>query len=293
MSTWLRVLAALSLPLALGVGAGWAAQAPTGAVAFSPCSDCHDTLVPAFLTNPHATAGTKLVGKAICESCHGDGTKHAESGGETSLIKVPKGAVGANVCLSCHQATHEFDHTATGFHAGAGVNCTDCHSIHDATATPLLHTATAKLCVSCHLEQKMQFGKPYAHRIGRGGIECTSCHNPHGGTGAEQSLKLTRAGELPCISCHTETQGPFVFTHVTGIAGNCMTCHEPHGSNNAKMLTRSRVDQVCLECHTTLPTGLLGPQPPSVHDLRSARYTNCTTCHVAIHGSNSSPMLFR
>jgi DmsE family decaheme c-type cytochrome len=293
MSTWLRTLAALSLPLALGLGVALAADQPTGAAAFAPCSDCHDTLVPAFLTNPHATASTALVGKAICESCHGDGTKHAEEGGDTSFIKVPRGATGAKVCLSCHQDRPGFDHTATGFHASASVNCTDCHSVHAAVTTPLLRSKASTLCVSCHLEQKMQFGKPYAHRIGRGGIECTSCHNPHGGPGVDKSLKLTMAGEIPCLSCHPETQGPFVFTHVTGIAGNCLSCHEPHGSNNARMLTRSQVDQLCLECHTTLPTGLLGPQPPSIHDLRSARYTNCTVCHVAIHGSNSSPMLFR
>jgi DmsE family decaheme c-type cytochrome len=293
MSTWLRTLAALSLPLALGAGVAWAAEQPTGAAAFAPCSDCHDTLVPAFLANPHATASRGLVGKAICESCHGDGTKHAEEGGDTSFIKVPRGAAGAKVCLSCHQDKPRFDYTATGFHASASVNCTDCHSIHAAAAAPLLVKATSTLCVSCHLEQRMLFGKPYAHRIGRGGIECTSCHNPHGGPGVDKSLKLTAAGEWPCQSCHPETQGPFVFTHVTGLAGNCLSCHEPHGSNNAKMLIRSRVDQLCLECHTTLPTGLLGPQPPSLHDLRSGRYTNCTVCHVAIHGSNSSPMLFR
>ncbi len=293
MSAWLRVLIALSLPLALGLGVGWAAEPPAGAAAFAPCSDCHDTLVPQFLANPHATATTRLVGKAICEACHGDGTKHAENGGDKSLIKVPTGAEGAKVCISCHHDDPAFAHGATSFHGAAAVNCTDCHAVHAATATPLLKAKTAELCVSCHLEQKSLFGKPYAHRLGRGGIECTSCHNPHGGPGIDQNLKRTAAGELPCLSCHPETRGPFVFTHVTGIAGNCMSCHEPHGSNNDKMLTRAHVDQLCLECHTTLPAGLLGPQPPSLHDLRSPRYTNCTSCHVAIHGSNSSPMLYR
>ncbi len=293
MSAWLRVLIALSLPRALGLGVGWAAEPPAGAAAFAPCSDCHDTLVPQFLANPHATATTRLVGKAICEACHGDGTKHAENGGDKSLIKVPTGAEGAKVCISCHHDDPAFAHGATSFHGAAAVNCTDCHTVHAPTATPLLKAKTAELCVSCHLEQKSLFGKPYAHRLGRGGIECTSCHNPHGGPGIDQNLKRTAAGELPCLSCHPETRGPFVFTHVTGIAGNCMSCHEPHGSNNDKMLTRAHVDQLCLECHTTLPAGLLGPQPPSLHDLRSPRYTNCTSCHVAIHGSNSSPMLYR
>jgi DmsE family decaheme c-type cytochrome len=295
MSTWFRTLIAFSLPVALSVGVGWAAEQPGtgGAAAYTPCADCHDTVAAQFLTNPHATGNTTVSGKAICESCHGDGTKHAEEGGDKTFIKVPKSGSGAKVCLSCHDNKSGFDYTAMGFHASSSVNCADCHSVHAAPAIPLLKAATGTLCVGCHTGQKSLFGKPYAHRIGRGGIECTSCHNPHGGPGADQSLKKTAAGELPCLSCHPQTQGPFVFTHVTGIAGNCMSCHEPHGSNNSKMLTRARVDQLCLECHTAYPPGTLGSQPPSFHDLRSPRYTNCTVCHVAVHGSNSSPMLLR
>ena len=293
MSTWFRTLIAFSLPVALSVGVGWAAEQPGGVAAFAPCADCHDTVAAQFLTNPHATGNTTVSGKAICESCHGDGTKHAEEGGDKTFIKVPKSGSGAKVCLSCHDNKSGFDYTAMGFHASSSVNCADCHSVHAAPAIPLLKAATGTLCVGCHTGQKSLFGKPYAHRIGRGGIECTSCHNPHGGPGADQSLKKTAAGELPCLSCHPQTQGPFVFTHVTGIAGNCMSCHEPHGSNNSKMLTRARADQLCLECHTAYPPGTLGSQPPSFHDLRSPRYTNCTVCHVAVHGSNSSPMLLR
>jgi DmsE family decaheme c-type cytochrome len=295
MRTWLRILTALSLPILLGLGVGWAAEQPGtgGAAAYTPCADCHDTLTAQFLTNRHATGSAAAhPGKAICESCHGDGTKHSAEG-DKAFIKVPKGGEGAKACLTCHQDKSAFNSTAMGFHAAASVSCFECHSVHGAAATPLLRTATGSLCVTCHLGQKNTFGKPYAHRLGRGAIECTSCHNPHGGAGADKNLRKTAAGELPCLSCHPETQGPFVFTHVTGIAGNCMSCHEPHGSNNNKMLIRARVDQLCLECHTTLPAGTLGPQPPSFHDLRSARYTNCTGCHVAIHGSNSSPMLLR
>ena len=36
-----------------------------------------------------------------------------------------------------------------------------------------------------------------------------------------------------------------------------------------------------------------GSQPPSFHDLRSPRYQNCTTCHITVHGSNTSPLLLK
>jgi DmsE family decaheme c-type cytochrome len=119
-----------------------------------------------------------------------------------------------------------------------------------------------------------------------------SCHNPHGGEG-EQSLKVDRSGDVVCVSCHAEKRGPFVFPHVSDVAGTCLSCHEPHGSVNPMSLKRARVDQLCLECHSVYDGGTLGSQPPSFHDLRSPRYQNCTTCHVTVHGSNTSPLLLK
>ena len=294
MRTWHRLFSALSVSALVALGTGQAAGQPVkghDVAAFAPCSDCHDEVAAHFPNNPHARLGDS---KAVCESCHGDTAKHLANP-DASTIAVPKGATGAKICLGCHQKSPEFDRAGHGFHAAAAVNCTDCHSIHGspAAAPALLRTTpSTQLCESCHPAQKNLFAKPYAHHLARGGMECVSCHNPHGG-GGEHNLKTTSAGELPCLSCHTEKQGPFVFSHVSGFEGNCLTCHEPHGSNNPKMLIRARVDQVCLECHTTLPAGTLGAQPPSFHDLRSARYQNCTVCHVAVHGSNSSPMLLK
>ena len=32
---------------------------------------------------------------------------------------------------------------------------------------------------------------------------------------------------------------------------------------------------------------------PAFHDLHSPRYRECTVCHVAVHGSNTSPGLLK
>jgi DmsE family decaheme c-type cytochrome len=142
--------------------------------------------------------------------------------------------------------------------------------------------------------------KPYAHRLDRGGMTCSSCHDPHGRRAkGERSLALighlrtTRAGEAPCVSCHTEKRGPFVFPHGGAEIGECTTCHEAHGSSNPKQLARATVQQVCLECHSPTATATLGSQPPSFHNLSLPRYQNCTTCHVAVHGSNRDPQLLK
>jgi DmsE family decaheme c-type cytochrome len=149
-----------------------------------------------------------------------------------------------------------------------------------------------ELCATCHAAQKNSFRRPYGHRLDRGGLECVSCHNPHAGAG-DHSLAIDRSGQGPCVTCHSEKRGPFVFPHVSDLRGDCTTCHEPHGSSNPMALNRSRVAQLCLECHSPIEGGTLGPQPPAFHDLYSPRYRNCTTCHVAVHGSNTSPTLLK
>jgi len=289
MKTIVRVLSAVSVPL-LVASIALAASAPVkdAGTAFAPCNTCHEDLTKAFAANPHA----RLIA-ASCASCHGDGAKHAAEG-EKSLISVPKGAAGAKTCLTCHGRTKTFTHAGSGPHATAAVNCTDCHSVHAPAAgnVALLRAASGAECAPCHPAQAREFAKPFAHHLGRASMTCYSCHNPHGGSG-ERGLKETISGELPCLTCHPEKRGPFVFQHVNGVNGNCLSCHEPHGSNNPKRLIRARIDQLCLECHTALPTGNLGSMPPSSHDLRLPRYQNCTVCHTAVHGSNSSPMLLK
>ena len=265
------------------------------------CADCHDQ-AKNFSGNPHTRIPGVAWGKAgsetgACNACHGAGAKHMESSGEDkSDIRVLRGRRGAEFCVTCHTSVKEHASFQSSVHASTeAVNCLSCHSVHTPEAkTPhLLAKKPSELCASCHPSQMASFrNKPFAHRIGRGGMECTSCHDPHG-RATQKALRLTRVGEPPCLSCHAEKRGPFVFEHVNGVVGTCTTCHEPHGSSNNKRLTRARVDRLCLECHSTLLTATLGSQPPSFHNVSLPRYQNCTTCHVAVHGSNVSPLLLK
>jgi predicted CXXCH cytochrome family protein len=69
-----------------------------------------------------------------------------------------------------------------------------------------------------------------------------------------------------------------------------MSCHVAHGSSNPRLLRRSQVNLLCLECHT-LSGGGLAPAGPN-HD-QSQKYQACTLCHNAIHGSNVSSVFFK
>ncbi len=262
------------------------------------CSDCHDQ-AKTFAANPHAQGQVSkgVVPNELCTSCHGDGAAHMEGGGDKEKIYKPVGLAGSNkTCLTCHDVTTDRISRHAGVHANsATVNCLTCHAIHasESHAPHLLAKPQAALCSSCHSTQSASFrNKPYAHRLGRGGMECSSCHEPHGRTGRE-NLETTRAGEIACLSCHVEKRGPFVFEHGAGAVGDCLTCHEAHGSSNPKQLKRATVAQLCIECHSPLGSATLGSQPPSFHNLSLPRYQNCTTCHVAVHGSNRDPQLLK
>ena len=262
------------------------------------CADCHTDQAKAFETNPHASQSKKGQSpNAVCESCHGDGAAHIEGGGDKEKITVPRGRAGADkTCLSCHDTATDRISRHGGMHANsATVNCLTCHSVHASQPkTHLLAKNELALCSTCHATQAASFrNKPYAHRVGRGIVECSSCHEPHGRAGKD-SIKQTASGEMACVGCHADKRGLFVFPHGANSVGDCTSCHETHGSSNPKQLKRASVSQLCIECHSPVgEVATLASQPPSFHNLSLARYQNCTTCHMAIHGSNRSPQLLK
>ena len=273
--------------------------AEKGAVA--ACADCHEQAKD-FSRNPHAripfrAGAARVTGDAVCASCHGDTSAHVESSGEKPVERRLHGRDGSEFCLTCHDATTDRMSRRNGVHANsATVNCLSCHTIHGTPGTPardhLLAKDSVALCESCHPGKAAGFrDKPFAHRL-KAGMDCASCHDPHGRAN-DNALRRTRADELPCLSCHAEKRGPFVFEHVSGVAGDCTSCHESHGSSNPKMLKRAQVSQLCLECHSPITGTTLGSQPPSFHNIRLPRFQNCTVCHTAIHGSNRSPVLLK
>ena len=298
----------LSLPLAAIAQTPQPQPAPTPAAAAEAppsCADCHDE-AKVFATNPHARGASKkgVVSNDVCTACHGDGTEHALSGGDKTKISKPAGLTGSNdVCLLCHDTTTDRISRKNGMHANsATVNCLTCHSIHhgDPQSPHLVAKPQLELCGTCHTQAASFRNKPYRHRLDRGGMACSSCHEPHGRPSVTarsmamiDPLRPTQAGEAPCLNCHADKRGPWVFPHGANAVGDCVSCHEVHGSVNPKQLKRANVWQLCIECHSPLTNNTLGSQPPAFHNLSLARYQNCTTCHVAVHGSNRDPQLLK
>jgi DmsE family decaheme c-type cytochrome len=210
-----------------------------------------------------------------------------------------------DACLRCHGQTLARANIRRSEHTLAGMACTSCHSIHKArTPRALLAKPQAELCYGCHANVRAQFSMPFKHRVNEGFMTCSDCHNPHGAFAPTWRMAArprmagqAPANEEPCLKCHREKAGPFMFEHPAVRVDGCETCHAPHGSPNSRLLRRPVVFTLCLECHNgadsfgTRNNGV--PVQSASHNMADPRYQNCTACHVRIHGSNSDARFLR
>jgi DmsE family decaheme c-type cytochrome len=290
-----------------------ASPAPGSAyVGSNACKTCHADVWLNFYKNPHfksIASGKEPEDKTGCEGCHGPAGKHVEArGGKTTIPRAfslmpPRQAM--ETCLGCHARDLARANIQRSEHTKNDVPCTSCHSIHHSPVPKyLLAKKQSELCYGCHATVRAQFSMPSKHRVNEGFMQCTDCHNPHGSFDAtwkmgqkprmmEQAMNV----ESPCIKCHTDKRGPFVYEHPPVRVEGCETCHNPHGSMNAKLLRRPVVFTLCLECHNgagTFGTRNNGvTRQSSLHNMLDPKYQKCTTCHISIHGSNSEGFFLR
>jgi DmsE family decaheme c-type cytochrome len=299
-------IATFLLLLLPGAAWGQTAPAPAGFVGSNVCKTCHADVWLNFYKNPHyksIASGNEAPEKTGCEGCHGPGQAHVEArGGKTTIPRAfslmsPKATMEA--CLTCHAGNFDKANIRRSEHTLNDVPCTSCHSVHH-SATPrfLLAKKQTELCYGCHANIRGQFEMPSRHRVNEGFMQCSDCHNPHGTFAPETRMaarpRMVDSGllnEEPCLKCHIDKRGPFVYEHASVRVEGCATCHNPHGSTNARLLRRPVTATLCLECHNGSGTGTRNngvDLQSATHNLLDPKFQKCTTCHVRIHGSNSN-----
>ena len=254
------------------------------------CLVCHEGrayngtrhALKALPRSPAATHG--------CESCHGPGKAHAESGGDTALIVNPAKLTpqqASDTCATCHdRATHTLWKGSQ--HESRNVGCVNCHSVHDPIGDKQIKAATQlALCATCHRDKVAKLDRSGHMPVREGKMQCSTCHNPHGATNVKLLRKGDSIAEL-CTSCHADKRGPYLWEHPPSRDG-CTTCHDPHGSSNERMLV-SKPPIFCQRCHVSTR------HPSTIYDAAAigsgaspsirVYARSCVTCHSAIHGSN-------
>jgi len=268
----------LILGLLLAAPLLWSAasQAEDDHAGTEACAACHEEVAELFEATAHSMTPNWDREKG-CESCHGPGVEHIDSGGDMDKIVrfadlSPKEA--SEQCLTCHQRQEKHFSFIRSIHRLGDVGCNDCHNPHS-TADKLLIAPGAELCSKCHQAIAAQFDLPRSHPI----TECAKCHEPHATKAIRTSKTLY---DQTCGSCHFEKTSPFLYSHDVLLVDGCSACHEVHGSPNRHLLKHEPQVNLCYQCHSASVT-------PGWHSTPRFLNEKCTACHTAIHGSNTSP----
>lgn len=269
------VLAGLAL---LGVAGRAEDPAPGEYAGDDTCGFCHEEVADDFPLTGHARAPGWEPDRT-CETCHGPGLEHAESGGEIELIRPSQLSAreGSETCLACHAVRGDLQNARTSFHLRNEVGCLDCHSVHTTAAHQLVRPG-AELCADCHESQVGQFDLPRSHPMVEGEEACTNCHDPHGPSEARMAGDRLSGR---CLTCHFDKVGPYIYNHDTTLIDGCISCHQIHSSPDRHLLQAVGQVNLCYQCHP-------GTSTPGFHSAPTFVNEKCTACHTAIHGSNTN-----
>lgn len=273
---------------------------PVGA---ARCVECHPLRDQTLASSVHAAlaAAHRQDG---CETCHGNGSLHAQSFGRARLITRPdRAADGAATCRSCHQdvdpiAFHWRDRKAPLL--SAGVTCTTCHLVH-APEDGRRHAwrvdpapATNRTCATCHAPALCVLPGTVHDELGRLDTPleqgCGSCHAgalDHALSGGRadlvRALHHAPAAEQAgtCLQCH---DGEAALAHVTRGAHHrngvsCLDCHSP-ATPRGRDAVAADAERRCTECHAEVGAQFALPNRHPVPEGRM----RCTSCHE-VHGA--------
>ena len=259
------------------------------------CTACHESegkiAVGARCTGRRPTRGTPAARtNQACETCHGPGREHAESGTRRRFASFPRWRLTTRRPCASPATTAVI--TRAGRAAGTSAAISRAARATACTARSRRNGSSSRrpqtqLCATCHRLQVSKTERAVAHMpVREGKMSCSSCHNPHGSISNVKNLKTGSSVAELCTSCHTEMRGPMLFEHAP-VRENCATCHDPHGSSNDRMLV-VRMPMLCQRCHIASkhPATLYDKDQITTNKSNRMFGRSCVNCHSNVHGSN-------
>jgi predicted CXXCH cytochrome family protein len=235
------------------------------------CAECHSTnLMKGYDAESRSYSTTWSDIDVSCESCHGPGSLHAETGAAwpDDAVATPTGGwafAGGEPIAQRTDALPDRRQVET---------CAHCHarrstieegrlpgtSIHDSDLVSRLdeglYHADGQI-----LDEVYVYGSFVQSRMYAAGVRCSDCHDPH-------TLELKQPGNAVCAQCHLPAvfDTPDHHNHPTGSTGaQCAECHMPA---QTYMVVDPRRDH-----------SMRIPRPHLTAELGTPNA--CSSCHVA------------
>ena len=177
------------------------------------CQDCHDDISEKKSKSYHRSVN--------CETCHGPGEEHIQSGGEV----LPEKPRDRGYCTLCHEYNPA---RPTGY----------------AQIDPVVHNP-AKRCIICH--------NPHAPDPSRTPDECSACH-----TGIAKTKALSPHAILECSQCHNtpsehRIQPRAITAEKPTNRADCLKCHDTNAKSDdfiPRVASGSHGEAyLCWQCH--------------------------------------------
>ena len=242
-----------------------------------------------------------------CETCHGPGSLHVETGGLARLITRPDQAGdGLRTCRSCHENVDPIEFHWKGEKKpllSNGMTCTTCHTVHRdpkvlatsprGPSTAAVNIAAAQdaptndTCAKCHEPAFGVLRNTIHQDLGERGIPlhqgCGGCHAggaEHARSGGKRDLVESLHGSdaatqmKTCAQCHDKDRA---LRHAKSGAHHrnevtCLTCHSPAAPKNR---VREDAAQKCATCHQKVASEF---KQPNHHPVPEGRMS-CVDCH--------------
>jgi hypothetical protein len=181
---------------------------------------------PTVLTNSNWAAmpsALKNVANIQCENCHGPGSEHAMSLGNTNISNWPRLSVtsASGDCNQCHDApTHH-------------VKGTEWYASGHAVTTRIPSGPSRPQCVGCHTTDGFigRLAGSTTTNTTYSAIGCQTCHEPHG-----QTMPTNNPSLLRILGSVTMPDGTVVTN--AGNGALCLECHHNRNGSVTNMLAK-------------------------------------------------------
>lgn len=188
---------------------------------------------------------------------------------------------------------------AGDYHSGAGLVCSDCHSMHysvDNAAPPggaggpndnlLLKTSTNNLCLTCHDADGGGTAPNVAPDVtGDANTANQATNRSAGRFGAAVGSTSPSAHDLGVAGAVTAPGGTWQTNAANGLT--CADCHDPHGTTNYRNL---KMQPGTATVNRTVPNGAAGVSQTALTPTATQYDISNVTYNPAAGGNNEAPL---